>query len=120
MLEDASPAVVLMDMNMPQMSGLDVIKQVHQASPRTPTILMTAYGDPKDFSRAYESAGVFRYLTKPWDNFDLLVTVREALKAAAALEPLTTFSPSRMVSLPNSAGSPKRYEMLAKWQSADE
>ena len=78
--------LVISDERMPKMSGLDMLRRVRSARPGTPTILMTGYGDASALERAYESGGVFRYLTKPWDNFDLLVTVREALKAAQALE----------------------------------
>ena len=78
--------LVISDERMPKMSGLDMLRRVRSARPGTPTILMTGYGDATDLENAYENGGVFRYLTKPWDNFDLLVTVREALKAAAALE----------------------------------
>ncbi|MEM7246263.1 MAG: response regulator [Acidobacteriota bacterium] len=83
---DSSPYdLVISDQKMPQMNGLDVLRHVRASSPRTPTILMTAYGDSRTFNHAYESCGVFRYLTKPWDNTDLIITVKEALRAADAL-----------------------------------
>ncbi len=82
----ASYDLVISDERMPKMSGLDMLRRVRSAWPGTPTILMTGFGDARDLENAYESGGVFRYLTKPWDNFDLLVTVREALKAAEALK----------------------------------
>ena len=81
----ASYDCVISDERMPKMSGLDMLRRIRAASPGTPTILMTGYGDASEADRAYEDGGVFRYLTKPWNNFDLLVTVKEALKAAAAV-----------------------------------
>jgi DNA-binding NtrC family response regulator len=84
--EGASYDLVISDQRMPKMSGLEMLRRVRATLPATPTILMTGFGDSGALEQAYESCGVFRYLTKPWDNFDLLVTVKEALRAAAALE----------------------------------
>ena len=77
--------LVIADERMPKMSGLDMLTRVRAAQPRLPTILLTGHADPASFIRAYERCGVFRYLTKPWDNMDLIGTVREALKAADTL-----------------------------------
>jgi DNA-binding NtrC family response regulator len=77
--------LVISDERMPKMSGLDVLGRVRRDSPRTPTILLTAYGSAEAQERAYERCGVYRLMTKPWDNRDLLSTVREALRAASRL-----------------------------------
>lgn len=77
--------LVISDERMPKMSGLDVLGRVRRDSPRTPTILLTAYGSAEAQERAYERCGVFRLMTKPWDNRDLVTTVREALRAASLL-----------------------------------
>lgn len=77
---------VISDERMPKMSGLEMLRRIRAASPGTPTILMTGYGDSDELDRAYENGGVFGYMQKPWNSFDFLDTVREALKAAAAIE----------------------------------
>ena len=77
--------LVISDERMPKMTGTEVLRRVRASSPRTPTILLTAYRDARAVSAAYERSGVFCYLTKPWDNRDLVGTVREALRAGAAL-----------------------------------
>lgn len=78
--------LVISDQRMPQMSGTEMLRKVRSTSPRTPTMLMSAYGGADEVDRAYETCGVFRYLTKPWNSLDLIVSVREALRAAEALE----------------------------------
>ena len=82
----ASYDCVISDERMPKMSGLEMLRKIRLTSPGTPTILMTGYGDAGHLDRAYESGGVFGYMQKPWNSLDFLDTVREALKAAAALE----------------------------------
>lgn len=77
--------LVIADERMPKMSGLDLLARVRAVDPRLPTILLTGHATPDSFTRAYERCGVFRYLTKPWDNLDLVGTVRDAFRAAAAL-----------------------------------
>lgn len=77
--------LVISDERMPKMSGLDMLGHVRSISPRTPTILMTAYADARAFERAYERCGVYRYLTKPWDRNELVLTVQDALRAAETL-----------------------------------
>jgi len=85
LFESGEYDLVISDERMPKMSGLDMLRHVRAVSPRTPTILMTAYADPRAFERAYERCGVFRYLTKPWNASDLVTTVQDALRAADAL-----------------------------------
>jgi DNA-binding NtrC family response regulator len=78
--------LVISDLKMPKMQGTEVLRVVRSRSPRTPTILITGYGDARTEDVAYERCGVFRMLAKPWDNVDLAGTVREALRARALLD----------------------------------
>lgn len=77
--------VVISDERMPKMSGSEMLRRLRSLSPRTPTILLTAYGSSRVLARAYERSGVFSYLAKPFDNRALIGTVLEALKAADAV-----------------------------------
>lgn len=69
--------VVLLDMRMPGMSGLDVLQKMHEEAMTTPVIMLTAFGN---VSSAVESMkiGAWDYLTKPTDNDELLAVVRKA------------------------------------------
>lgn len=69
--------VVLLDMRMPGMSGLDVLHKMHEEGMTTPVIMLTAFGN---VSSAVESMkiGAWDYLTKPTDNDELLAVVKKA------------------------------------------
>jgi two-component system NtrC family response regulator len=69
--------VVLLDMRMPGMSGLDVLQKMHEEGISTPVIMLTAFGN---VSSAVESMkiGAWDYLTKPTDNDELLAVVKKA------------------------------------------
>jgi DNA-binding NtrC family response regulator len=82
---DGSFDLVIADECMPKMSGLEMLGRVRASSPQTPTILLTAFRNDEKLARAYERCGVFRFLTKPWDNLDLIATIRAALVAREAV-----------------------------------
>ena len=73
--------VVLLDMRMPGMSGLDVLQKMHEEGMTTPVIMLTAFGN---VSSAVESMkiGAWDYLTKPADNDELLAVVKKAAEHA--------------------------------------
>ena len=62
--------VILSDINMPEMDGLDLLAEIKQRWSDLPVMMVTAYGDDQRRSLASE-LGAFEFLTKPVD-FDLL------------------------------------------------
>ena len=64
--------LILSDINMPQMDGLDLLAEIKQRRPELPVMMVTAYGDDERRRRASE-LGAFEFLTKPVD-FDFLKT----------------------------------------------
>ena len=62
--------VILSDINMPQMDGLDLLAEIKQRWADLPVMMVTAYGDDQRHRRARE-LGAFEFLIKPVD-FDLL------------------------------------------------
>ena len=76
------PAVALIDVHMPQMSGLEVQSRLGEISPSTRIIIFTGKDDPLVRSTAL-NAGASAFFTKPFDDEELLATVRLALAAAA-------------------------------------
>ena len=63
---DHSLILVLSDINMPGMTGLEMLPKVREIRPNVPVIMITAYGDPETRRKAIES-GAEGLLTKPID-----------------------------------------------------
>jgi FixJ family two-component response regulator len=72
------PAVVLIDVFMPQMSGLEVQSRLRKISPSTRVVIFTAKDDPLVRSTAL-NGGATAFLTKPFDDEELLTAVRLSL-----------------------------------------
>jgi FixJ family two-component response regulator len=75
------PAVALIDISMPRMSGLEVQSRLHEISPSTRVIIFTGKNDPLLRSTAL-NAGASAFLTKPFNDEELLTVVRLALAGA--------------------------------------
>ena len=67
------PHIVLSDLKMPEMSGMEILKNIKQLSPATPFILMSSYGDMDTVIEALRE-GAFDYIRKPID-LDLLTQI---------------------------------------------
>ena len=65
------------------MTGLDLIAEARQRLPDLQAILLTAYTEPEDLIAAINEGRVYRYVTKPWNTADLVITVKNALEAVA-------------------------------------
>jgi two-component system NtrC family response regulator len=72
--------LVLTDLRMAKMSGLDVLRAVKGRSPETPVIVMTAYGSV-DVAVEAMKVGAFDFIGKPFHREHLLLTVARALEA---------------------------------------
>jgi FixJ family two-component response regulator len=76
-------ACLIADVNMPGMSGLDLYQRLSELGIPIPTILITAY--PMEQTRSLAlAAGVIKYLTKPFDEADLIDGVHTALGQSPA------------------------------------
>ncbi|HEY4102221.1 MAG TPA: sigma-54 dependent transcriptional regulator [Gemmatimonadales bacterium] len=71
------PDLVLTDVRMPQVTGLDILQAVKEADPITPVLLMTAQASLQSAIQAV-NAGAFYYLQKPFANDELLAILRRA------------------------------------------
>ncbi len=78
-----SPDVIVLDVRLPGMDGLEAIEQFHRLMGGVPIVLMTAFGDLSVAVRAYQSR-VAEYLTKPFDLERATEAVRSALRFAKA------------------------------------
>jgi DNA-binding NarL/FixJ family response regulator len=71
------PDVVLMDLSMPDLSGIDAMKQIHEKQPRLPVVILTAHADPGVEKEARE-AGASGFLAKGIGLEELVVVLNEA------------------------------------------
>jgi sigma-B regulation protein RsbU (phosphoserine phosphatase) len=78
---DGGVDVVLTDLNMPEMDGLTLLREVGQRYPLLKSVVVSAYGDMPNIRRAL-NRGAFDFLTKPIDFQDLGITIDKAVKAA--------------------------------------
>lgn len=90
--ETEEPAVILSDIRMPGLSGVELVERLNTALPQVPVLIMTAFSDLESAVSAYRS-GAFEYLTKPFDIEKVLELVERAATEYArrkrALEPET-------------------------------
>lgn len=79
-LEQEPVDVVICDMRMPGMGGAEVLEQVRLRSPETARILLTGYADISSTIDAINRGEIYRYISKPWNDDEILLTVRDALE----------------------------------------
>ncbi|MCU0426988.1 MAG: hybrid sensor histidine kinase/response regulator [Candidatus Kapabacteria bacterium] len=70
------PQVILADQRMPGMSGTEFLHQTITFVPQTVRVVLTGYTDVKDLTDSINQGNVYRFLTKPWRNADLLEIIR--------------------------------------------
>jgi nitrogen regulation protein NR(I) len=73
--------LVLTDLKMPGLSGLELISELHRANPRLPIIMMTAHGTTETAIEATK-LGACEYLTKPFEADELLERVASAVRSS--------------------------------------
>jgi len=73
------PSVLLLDLRMPGMDGLEVLRKAKEVAPQLPVILLTAHGDLPDAVQAIK-LGAYDFLARPINNDKLVLTVRRALE----------------------------------------
>ncbi len=79
-LEKERIDLVISDMRMPEMDGATFLAEVAKRWPETVRILLTGYSDMASTIDAINKGGIYRYLSKPWEDNDLVLTVQSALK----------------------------------------
>ena len=79
LVKKQSPPVVLLDMKLPDMSGMQVLEEIKKLEPAVMVIMLTAYADVKEAVAAMK-LGAYHYLTKPFDNEELGLVIKKALQ----------------------------------------
>lgn len=78
-IEQYDVALVLLDMKIPGMDGIEILKHIKKMKPDIPVVMMTAYGELGVVNEALE-LGAVRYFTKPFDIFEVRDEVNKLLK----------------------------------------
>ncbi len=86
------PDLVLMDIRMGGMNGLETLRRIRQSDPKLLVILMTAYGTTQMAIEAMK-LGAYDYLLKPFDALKLKELVGNALKAARDMKQVVSYQP---------------------------
>ncbi|MBP5122846.1 HD domain-containing phosphohydrolase [Pseudomonas protegens] len=72
--------LVISAAHLPQMDGPTLLARIHQQYPSTTRILLTGDPDLKLIAKAINEGEIYRYLSKPWDDQELLQALRQALE----------------------------------------
>lgn len=81
------PDLVILDIRLPGMNGLEVFEKIHDVEPKMPVIMMTAYGTTETAIEATKR-GAFDYVLKPFDIPEMLVVIEQALEAGRFMRSL--------------------------------
>ncbi|MDP1674118.1 MAG: protein kinase [Burkholderiales bacterium] len=84
------PHVVISDQRMPEMTGVEFLRQVRDFAPHTVRILLTGYSDLASIVGSINDGEVFRFISKPWNNTEIQKTIDEAAAIAIELTDMAT------------------------------
>lgn len=93
LIEREPPSLVLSDLKMPKLPGMELLARVKKLHPELPVVIFTAFGSIKSAVQAMR-AGAWDYLTKPIDSDELLMIIQRALEHSRLLEEVHTLRAS--------------------------
>ena len=79
-LEEEKIDVIISDMRMPNMNGAEFLTKCKERWPKTMRVLLTGHADIGATITALNRGGIYRYLSKPWDDQELLETIEQGLR----------------------------------------
>src|SRR5437762_2809887 len=94
------PNVVLMDINLPAMNGVECVRRLKQLAPNTQVVMLTVYEDTENIFKAL-AAGASGYLLKRTTSAELLAAIRDVYKGGS---PMTTHIARKVVQSFQTAG----------------
>ena len=80
LMESETVGLVISDMRMPGMDGSQLLEHVRQRWPATVRVLLTGYSDIRSTIAAINHGEIYRYITKPWDDAEILATARQVFE----------------------------------------
>jgi DNA-binding NarL/FixJ family response regulator len=79
---DGDPDLVLMDLSMPDLDGIQAMRRIHESKPELPIVILTAHADP-GVEREARDAGASGFLAKGTALEDIVIVLHEAAEGAA-------------------------------------
>ena len=80
LIQSQLPDLVIVDIRLPGMNGLETFEAIHALEPKLPVIIMTAFGTTETAIEATKM-GAFDYILKPFEIPDMLAVIKQALEA---------------------------------------
>lgn len=87
-LKTNEPDVILSDVKMPDMNGVEFLTEAKKMYPDVSKILLTGYADKENAIQAINEVGIYKYLEKPWDNDDLVITIKNGIERSNLIKKL--------------------------------
>ena len=79
-LKNEAPDLIISDFLMPEMNGLEFLREAKKLYPEVSMILLTAYADKENAIKTINEIGVYKYIEKPWDNDDLIMNIKNGIE----------------------------------------
>ncbi len=72
--------IILCDQRMPDMTGVEFLREVREKWPEVIRMIISGYTDSEDIITALNEAGIYQYITKPWHPDSLILTLKNAAR----------------------------------------
>ena len=79
-LKDHQVEVIISDQRMPEMTGIELFKQIKRQWPQTYRILLSGYTEVDTIIKAINDGEIYKFITKPWNELELKVHIQRALE----------------------------------------
>jgi two-component system NtrC family response regulator len=113
-LTDSEYEVLLTDIRLPKISGMEIFEKAKQLYPDMPVIIMTAFGNIPDAVAAIRS-GAYDYITKPFENEDLLNAIKKAIEVSSIRKENSRLKQyMKDTNMPRMAGSSPAFQAMLR------
>lgn len=79
-LSQKAYAVIVSDLHMPELDGITFLQFSKQIQPHAMRLLLSGQGDRDSLTKAINNASIYRFVSKPWETYELLSTLRSAVE----------------------------------------
>ena len=95
-IKNTEPALIISDIRMPKMSGIDMLDKIKREYPHIPVIIMTAFSDLETTVDSLKK-GAYEYLTKPFDIDEVVALVKKGCKNSISLNAKDTLGDTKEI-----------------------